>query len=493
MYFYLTCEANGEFFGMDNQCMPAGYSVAGIVNDAKSAKILLDDAKVEFSQNGAVFDTAYSKSGGRYTVSVGEGIYTVTATKSGYIELIKTVTVTGPIQEGQGADIAMTEVMPPGEWQAQVIWAKHSEDIDSHSYFGDAGSTHVYWVDQGPITAFGTGGLTVTLDRDDVTGWGPETTTFKGVGDCKEPGKCLIVFKVKNYTPHDGDLGASQVKIKLFAGSQLGNDFEVPTSVGSDDWYSVFTIDARAAKAYAGEWHDGPYVPSTPQITNWYQSMDWNTWSHSPHGSVMAGFYRTEIGGLSKISQAKYFTVKSSAEVSCTKVHVDFSGTEEKWGLCPEGEYLNGFLRGGSNLDQKSGASELTGISCCKVAGLTEAYGTCLDIPVDDKGWTQCNAEEGGKVTTDSPSFLVGMHRNQGDEDSRLDSVRCCQFPDVGLVEGPAQTSGAEEGEQWEESWSSSWYSDQGEVATESYSTQTSYTVEYSSTEYSSYSYYYYR
>jgi len=267
----------------------------------------------------------------------------------------------------------------------------------------------------------------------------------------------------------------------------------VPTSVGSDDWYSVFTIDARAAKAYAGEWHDGPYVPSTPQITNWYQSMDWNTWSHSPHGSVMAGFYRTEIGGLSKISQAKYFTVKSSAEVSCTKVHVDFSGTEEKWGLCPEGEYLNGFLRGGSNLDQKSGASELTGISCCKVAGLTEAYGTCLDIPVDDKGWTQCNAEEGGKVTTDSPSFLVGMHRNQGGEDSRLDSVRCCQFPDVGLVEGPAQTSGAEEGEQWEESWSSSWYTDQGEVATESYSTQTSYTVEYSSTEYSSYSYYYYR
>merc|ERR1719498_397222 len=78
MYFYVTCEANGEFFGVDSQCMPAGYSVTGVVNDAKSAKILIGDAKVECSQNGAVVDTAYSNSGGRYTVSVGEGIYTVT-------------------------------------------------------------------------------------------------------------------------------------------------------------------------------------------------------------------------------------------------------------------------------------------------------------------------------------------------------------------------------------------------------------------------------
>ncbi len=82
-----------------------------------------------------------------------------------------------------------------------VPWAAHSRDIDSHSFFGDSFGMHVYWPSsqQGPKTVPRSNGVSVKLDRDDVDGWGPDTTTFKGVGDCKTRGRCFIMFKLKNH------------------------------------------------------------------------------------------------------------------------------------------------------------------------------------------------------------------------------------------------------------------------------------------------------
>jgi hypothetical protein len=280
-FYYINCEASGEFTGTENKCEAVGYSVSGEVTDVTDGAIKIAGAKVVFEMDGIVWDTAYTNSMGMYTVSIGVGKYDAKASKTGYVTSIRQVTVEGPIQMGQGADMSMTEVLPAGTWRAVVDWGEESEDIDSHSYFGDQETTHVYWADRGPMTAPSTD-VTVVLDRDDVTGYGPETTTFEGVGECVERGKCLIKFKIKNYSSWSPvSLGDSQVKIKLYAGANEAQDFAIPTSVGSDIWYTVFTIDARKGIAYAGEWHDAPYAEGVI-ITNWYQSLDWNTWSHTP-------------------------------------------------------------------------------------------------------------------------------------------------------------------------------------------------------------------
>lgn len=150
----------------------------------------------------------------------------------------------------------------------------------------------------------------------------------------------------------------------------------------------------------------------------------------------MTGFYRTAIGGLSKMSSASSLSVESATRVTCVQRCVDFSGTDAKWAACEPGEYLNGILRGGTKYDQKEGASQLAGISCCKVEGLPAEWGKCSEFPIDDAGWSRCTELDENGQLPDDPLVMTGIHRNTGAETSRLDSIKCCALPDVGLQSG---------------------------------------------------------
>jgi hypothetical protein len=421
--FFVHCGGNGHFSGFAT-CEAVQYTVAGEITDVTSESIKIGGARVVFSQNDVPKASGETDSIGRYSVTLAMGTYTVVASKSGYVDAHREIVVTAPIQVGQGADMSMTEVLPPGHWRVVVEWAEHSLDIDSHTFFGDNEAVRVYWpsYQRGPKTAPGTSGITVTLDRDDVDGYGPETTTFEGIGDCKERGKCLIKFKVKNYSSYDHPLGDTEVKIHLYEGPHGESDFTVPTSVGSDLWYTVFTIDARKAKAYPGEWHDAPYAHRI-RTENWYMSMNYNTWSHADSGSILIGFKKSAVGDVSKISEAKSAEIKMSTGISCEEHEFDFSGDAEKWGSCPDGTYAAGFL--------PTGTGTLAGISCCTIGGMPVEYGACVDVPVNSDGWTDCNAEDDAA----DPYFMSAVHRNSA---GALDKVKCCKFPGEGLVEGPA-------------------------------------------------------
>lgn len=69
-----------------------------------------------------------------------------------------------------------------GEWRVTLQWAKKSKDLDSWTFMGENAKEKVYYVDKS-ITDSGTD-VEAILDRDDVSGYGPETTTFKGIGTC---------------------------------------------------------------------------------------------------------------------------------------------------------------------------------------------------------------------------------------------------------------------------------------------------------------------
>jgi hypothetical protein len=476
--FDIVCQADGIFSGLPptNQCQAPKFPVKGVVTDAESARIRINKAKIVYSLNGTVLDTAFSNWQGRYTVNVPAGTYTVTVTATGYIELVKTIVVAGPIQAGQGADIAIVKIMPPGHWKAVVSWAKHSRDIDSHTFFGDNFGMHVYWPSsqRGPKTVPSSNGVSAKLDRDDVDGWGPETTTFKGVGDCKKRGRCLILFKVKNYTPQDGDLGDSNINVQVWTGSTAGTAWPVPSTVGADLWYSVFTIDARTAKIYKGKRHEAPYV-TNQETGNWYQSTG-NTWSKTPQGKLLAGFKR-DGSGLSAIDRFKSLEVRSTSKVECSQPSITSSGSGASWATCPEGEYLQGFLRY---------EDQVKGLQCCKVAGLPASYGTCTDMPIQSEGWTMCNEEDDwGYISTDTPSVMVGLEIAATHE---LTKARCCVVPDLGLLEGASPTTSYEtqESTEWNLGTTSSWDASSSSSSSSRYSRTSRTSSRYSrSTTYS--------
>merc|ERR1719443_2106044 len=164
-FYFVRCQANGQFTGTANRCEPVKYSVSGIITDVTSGAIKIPGAKVVCEKDGVVVDTAYTNSIGMYTVQLAKGSYKATAAKTGYLPAEENIRVRqAPIQIGQGADMSMSEELPVGTWRAVVDWARKTPDVDSHSYFGDKLSKHACWYDRGPMTAPGTD-VTVTLDR----------------------------------------------------------------------------------------------------------------------------------------------------------------------------------------------------------------------------------------------------------------------------------------------------------------------------------------
>lgn len=485
--FSIRCGVDGTFLGITTQCLAPAFTVRGEVTDSESASIKLREAKIVYASGGRTVATAFSDHRGVYVVQAEAGTYEVTASHTGYIDLIKTVEVTSSIQVGQGADLAVTKVMPPGTWKAVVSWGPHSRDIDSHTFFGDSFNEHIYWPSskRGPKTASGSNGVTVKLDRDDVDGWGPETTTFSGVGDCKQKGRCLILFRLKNYTPQDGDMGDSAIHVKVYTGATEGTDWPVPKTSGSKIWWPLFTIDARTKKIYAGARRQGPYVTNQVSL-NWYASTG-NTWSKTPDRTLLAGMRRSSEGGLDQVTRALSVDIRSTTKIECTQTEV--SSHEAGWKECPAGTYLNGFLRLNNHLG---------GLECCKIQELPESYGDCTDIPIQTTGWTQCNAEDdwGYMTSPDTASAMVAFE--VADQTGAMTKARCCQMPDMGLLEGGASatkhptivnhllpvevettSSWGSGGDEWGSDWDSSWDDETGHYS--SYETiDTSYSSSWS-------------
>lgn len=245
--FGLQCEADGDFSSAPNQCAEPRVSVSGQISDAQNAQRLLSGVTVTFRKNGVVVSTTTSDRSGRYTANVPMGLLAITGAKAGYIDQHLDLNVAGRVRQGQGADLALSAVLPPGAYRVVLTWGAHSRDLDSHTYFGSGLSTHVYWPSsRRHFVAPGTGGLEATLDRDDVDGYGPETTSFANVGQCTTPGRCLLKFKVKNYSYNDGEICNSQAVITVYRGDTTLATFQIQPGCGTtrNNYHTVFTLDS---------------------------------------------------------------------------------------------------------------------------------------------------------------------------------------------------------------------------------------------------------
>merc|ERR1712032_617978 len=132
-------------------------------------------------------------------------------------------------------------------------------------FLGKDAKEKVYYVEK-EITDSDTG-IEAILDRDDVSGYGPETTTFKGIGTCVKKSNCLVKFYVDNYTPDSKDMGESKAKITLYRGSSTVKEYTIPTSAGDARQWPIFTLDASegaAQQVYDGDqiWEGDELAPN---------------------------------------------------------------------------------------------------------------------------------------------------------------------------------------------------------------------------------------
>lgn len=486
--FTLKCDSAGSMLPASPGCVPMTFRVQGYVMDATDPSYKLGDAVLEFRRigddgnviAGTTVYTATSDRWGHYKIEeIPAGKYQIITVREGYTEDTSERTLT---QNEDYMNIPLRKPVDEGEWSAVVSWGHYTKDVDSHTYFGTNFQKHVYWTSKNSDDTYGESGIKVSLDVDTTQGGvdSPETTTFENVGKCEVRGSCLIKFVLVNYnkegTPSYKALGDSEITVKTFNSTSStamlwnvttdtmetvsGDAKENCAGCNGPSWYTtIFTIDARkgvvGTRIFPGERHDPPYLDSESN-QNWWHCSDNSAWCKVNHGELVSGFERSgSTGGLSNINRAKAIKVKNAAKIHCIEKQIDMSGSGKKWGECDPGTFMKGFIRQGTALATgSSGAHQIVGLLCCEPmsikagtedspeyvnalypAGKPSSWdtGDCQEKFVLTDGWTTCNS---GASTT--LSAIVGIERGQciGGA-TELTKVKCCAFPDPGLLEGP--------------------------------------------------------
>jgi uncharacterized protein (TIGR03437 family) len=187
-------------------------------------------------QGGGKTRAAVSDLQGRYRFYViAAGAYNLSAAAAGFIPASEPVAVAGG-GETQAAALALTAPLAAGQYRVVVTWANEG-DFDAHLTGPQTGQTrfHVWWNGETAPPA-------AQIDRDDLTGAGPETITFT-----PQPAG-IYRFSVQNYTSRDvdGSLGfaAAKVLVRVYAGAQQVALFAAPSGGGT--LWKVFELSQGA-------------------------------------------------------------------------------------------------------------------------------------------------------------------------------------------------------------------------------------------------------
>jgi hypothetical protein len=329
-WYTLSCTADKAYSATASGiCQTIRYTVGGLLTDAQSASIRLSGSAVTVrSVSGTtVLATATSGSDGVYWVHLPIGTWTFTVAKDGYITANRNITISGYTSTGGAADMSLSQVLGEGEWRAVVEWAANSRDIDSHTYWNN-NAAHVYWARR--AVQDHSSGIHIVLDRDDTNGYGPETTSFAGIGTCTVTSQCLVKFEIDNYSDEDGCLGQSAVKVKLYRGNRLDAEYDAPECIGCPPrgtHWTVFTLDAREGheSVYAGKKRLPPYLERYGQV-DWSQTFDTQMWNMVPVNQLLTGFRAQALSnGGGRAEDAPVYTHLSLFD--STLAHSNLAGT----------------------------------------------------------------------------------------------------------------------------------------------------------------------
>jgi len=252
----------GRFFpSLPAKCQMIKYTICGWARDARNARGL-----------GGITVEA----GGKSVTTWGNGFYRIYGVPAGATTLKMsggawiTVTKNFDLQqnthcEGVGS-IKLSPKMANDEWRAVLSWGRRPPDLDTHVYWG---TRKTLWYRRGMNWGYGLG---VRLEKDDVNGYGPETTFFRNVGSCTSGSAihCDLTYKIKDYG-RNRKIRTSDASVILYHGDHVEGEFKIkdaPESAISADknWWHVFTIDGKTNKL---KYSSTPpsFLQVTPKVT----------------------------------------------------------------------------------------------------------------------------------------------------------------------------------------------------------------------------------
>jgi len=429
-FYEKACGSVGDYTAgepVHGLCKPPEYTVSGEVVNAQNGRDKISDARVTFVKDG-VSTTVTSNAQGRYSINVQAGRYVVTASKTDWIDREKNLTVEHSIQRGQGADLALSQVLPPGGFRVVLNWAAHSRDLDSWTYFDRNFKKFVYY--GRPRMVGPTSGISVALDWDDVDGHGPETSTYLGLGHCTD--SCLVKFHVDNYSYRDAHLGDSEGVVTVYEGNGVKAQYNLPSNIGDDRGWTVFTLDASDLKIYEGDWVYAPFIKKANGMaasTNWAGSMDYEGWSTVPQGSVLYGISSYSINNkLAKLGTAYYYTVQNVMAPEPVVTQVEWTGILEQGdtAMCPEGSWISALYREGAKDTPPRGPHQIVKAECSAFKGV-DSWGECVGVDsFQDRGQDAARCPD-----VDGVAYaMVGLHHRQREGKLKhLNTIKCCSFP----------------------------------------------------------------
>jgi len=213
-------------------------TIMGIVRDATN---LLPLANVLVTLRYGINDpmkpvvsTTVSQTDGSFSFSdLPSGTYTAFFTRSDYISDFLVVNIVGGVVTSSFYMNLSPDIRTDGGFRIVLTWGENPRDLDSHviTPMIEGARYHIYFGAKGELVA----PPYVNLDVDDVTSFGPETTTIART----LPG--TYYYCVHHYAGV-GALRTSGAIVNLYGSSGFIRSFNVPLS-GEGDWWNLFALD----------------------------------------------------------------------------------------------------------------------------------------------------------------------------------------------------------------------------------------------------------
>jgi len=434
--YSMFCGDDGKFVVSSSEtCRPRMNQIKGEVTDAQFAWEKIQAAEIDFSIDGNVVANVTTDASGRYTANLADGKYNMTVIRPGHVTRTKEVIISSDTNIGGAADISMSQPLKRGDWRVILNWGGGSvitDDLDSHTWFGHGHTDWTHLTDVDPDD-----GIEVVLDRDDVDGYGPETSTFHNAIDCRMGPLCLMWFIVHNFTPHKGTLGESHGVVTVFYGDKEVFRTHIPPSFGNRTVWPAFTLDTRMGqnKIYPGAKTVAPWLDPwhAGQTTNWATTFNQPYWSLIPEHTLMYAMTAASTTALHAIDAASYYVLMDGTLECAAEDWRNFPSSGDI--SCKQGHYLAGLYRAGSSYDTVTGPRQLQYGWCCKVKELPEEWGTChYQDSFKAPGLSHCGYSKEGW-----PTAMVGFHHEAifGNTLQAFTKFKCCTLPPVALVDIP--------------------------------------------------------
>jgi hypothetical protein len=190
--------------------------------------------------SGAIAASTTTASNGTYSfTNLDAGSYTAEVSGASYNTTYFTIVCVGSTETGD-QDATVTPVLSTDEVRVILTWGETPRDLDSHltGPLPDGTRFHMYF----PLAETNDGSLWpeyVKLDLDDVTSYGPETTTIYQL--LNGTYRFSVHDYTNSYSTSSTALSNSGAQVRVYRGSELIETFNVPAQQGGTVW-TVFEI-----------------------------------------------------------------------------------------------------------------------------------------------------------------------------------------------------------------------------------------------------------